>query len=105
MISGLPLAALGYLIPAAREWERQEQRTAIDKRLFPIWFAEKTLHELAGGSKGDFIKYSDFIDNILERGAEHTERKHEPAAPPRTGEDIINDFLPLIEADRGRGGG
>lgn len=103
MISGLPLAALGYLIPAAREWERQEQRAAAEKRLFPIWYAGKITHELTGG-KGDYIKYSDFIKNI-ERGAEHTERKHEPAAPPRTGEDIINDFLPLIEADRGRGGG
>ena len=103
MISGLPLAALAYLLPAAREWERQEIKAAAEKRLFPIWFAQKTLHEVAGGSKGDFIKYSDYIESILERGAEHT--KQNTAAPPRSGEDILKDFMPLIEADRGRGGG
>jgi hypothetical protein len=102
MISGLPLAALAYLLPAARDWEQQEVKAAAEKRLFPIWFAQKTLHEVAGG-KGDFIKYSDFIGDILERGAEHTERN--TAAPPRSGEDILKDFMPLIEADRGRGSG
>lgn len=104
MISGLPLAALGYLIPAAQKWEQEEMRAATEKRLFPIWFVRKTMHELTGG-KGDFVKYSDFVENIIGRGAEHTEREHEPAAPPRMGEDILNDFMPMIEADRGRGGG
>lgn len=101
MISELPLDALGYLIPAAQKWEQEELKAETEKRLFPLWLTERTLHQIAGGSKSDFINYSDYISKAFS-GAERTERRHDVTATPPTGEDIINEFMPLIEADRRR---
>jgi hypothetical protein len=105
LISELPLAALGYLIPAAQKWEQEELKAETEKRLFPLWLTERALHQLAGGSKSDFIKYSDYLDKAFGNGAERTERSHTATVKPRTSEDIISEFMPVIEADRGRNRG
>lgn len=106
MISELPLDALGYLIPTAQKWEQDELKAETEKRLFPLWLADRMLHQLAGGKKSDFISYSDFIDQAFNSGAERTERSHEATATPaRSGEDIIADFMPIIDADRRRSRG
>lgn len=105
MISELPLDALGYLIPAAQKWEQEELKAETEKRLFPLWLTERALHQLKGGSKSDFISYSDYIDKAFNSGAKRTERSHTATAPPRTGEEIISEFMPIIEADRGRNRG
>ncbi len=101
----MPLDALGYLIPAAQKWEQEELKAETEKRLFPLWLSDRTLHQFAGGSKSDFIKYSDYIDKAFNSGAERTERSHKATVPSRTGEDIISEFMPIIEADRGRSRG
>ena len=105
MISELPLDALGYLIPAAQKWEQEELKAETEKRLFPLWLADRMLHQLCGGKKSDFISYSDYLNQAFS-GAERTERSHDATVTPaKSGEDIIADFVPIIEADRRRSRG
>lgn len=98
----MPLDALAYLLPAARKWEDEEFKAEAEKRLFPLWIAERCMHELAGGDRKEFISYEEFIKKVLGGEKMTQTRTVTPARPPRTAEDIINDFMPMIEADRRR---
>lgn len=98
----MPLDALAYLLPAALRWERDELKAEAEKRLFPLWIVDRFMHELAGGDRKDFIAYDEFVKKVL-GGEERTELRAGAAPPPkRTADDIIKDYMPMIEADRRR---
>lgn len=102
----MPLEALGDLLRSARKWEREEIEEKIERRLFPLWAIRRAVHSLKGGSDSTFISYEDFINQTLNNGAQSAERRPTtPAMPARSGEDIINDLKPYIEADRRRQNG
>lgn len=101
MISELPLDALGYLLPAAQKWEEEEFKAEAEKRLFPLWLAERTLHQLKGGGKDSFIGYDEYINKAFGESPQQSSS----TSAARTSEEILSDFLPLIEADRGRKNG
>lgn len=105
MISELPLSEFGTLINAAQEWEQAEVKAETERRLFPLWLAERLLHQIAGGKKADFVTYSDFIKRAFDGDETAGVGMNAPEPPPRTAEDILNEFIPIIEADRGRGRG
>jgi hypothetical protein len=99
----LPLDALAHLLPAAMQWERDELKAEAEKRLFPLWLAERCMHELAGGDRKNFIAYDEYVKKVL-GGEDRTELRTRAAPPPpkRTADEIIKDYMPMIEADRRR---
>ncbi len=103
MISELPLNEFGSLIKAAQEWEQAETKAEIEKRLFPLWLTERALHRIAGGKKSEYVSYSDYLKRAFEENDEAKGKT--PEKPLKTAEDILNEFLPIIEADRGRENG
>jgi hypothetical protein len=60
------------------------------------------MHELAGGDRKNFIAYDEYVNKVL-GGEDRTELRAKAAPPPkRTGEEILKDYMPMIEADRRR---
>lgn len=80
----------------ARKKEAEQAKLEQEKQLFPLWLSGMILGKLGGKeimSFEDFLKsvFDDNIDNKNDRKA--TTKK-------KTTEEIISDFMPIIEADR-----
>lgn len=66
-----------------------------------MWLANDAVSKLKGADSP--ISYQEFLNKTI--GAERTERRQyapEPSTHRKTGQEIIDEFMPIIEADRGR---
>jgi len=97
MIEDLPLSALSYLLTEAYEQEEKQAKEEAERHLYPLWLVGKLAHDISR-ENGEYISYSAFLKNAFESG-ESLEKSHKPTKPQRSGEDIIKDFMPIIEAD------
>ena len=94
----MPLSELNKLISYARKKEEIKLKADLEKRLFPLWLANYVAAKIKGE---ECIGYDKFIKSTLiepntsikEQNADKTEH---------TGDDILAEFMPLINADRER---
>lgn len=77
---------LDNLVSFARKQETE-------KSLFPLWLATTTISKL---NNTECIEFNDFIDKVSTPNTSETISNRSP-------EDIINEFLPVVENDRKRG--
>lgn len=94
----MPLSELGGLISHARKKEEIKLKSDLEKRLFPLWLSNFIAAKIKGE---DVIGYDEFIRNtLIEPNTSST--KCTPEQEKRTGDDILEEFMPLINADRER---
>lgn len=90
------MSALGELLSYARNEEEQLEKLEREKQLFPLWLANYALAKLKGDE--EIMDFEDFIKQTFKPGAPT------PKKQKRTAEDIMAEFMPVVEADKKRGG-
>lgn len=94
MISELPLSYLDTLLSAAKRKEEEHQKSEIEKRLFPMWL----MKTLGGRMQGEeTLSYTDFLKNVF---AENNNPSTPQTRHKKTGDEILSEFMPIIDADR-----
>lgn len=77
------------------EEEKRLEKEELEKQLAPLWL----VNFLAAKLKGEEVmSYEDFHNMVFD------EEKPVKSKSQRSGEEIINEFMPLVEADRQKGG-
>lgn len=96
----MPLSELNKLISYARKKEEIKLKADLEKRLFPLWLSNFIAAKIKGE---DVIGYDEFIKStLLEPDTSTTKINRNTDKQERTGEDILAEFMPLINADRER---
>lgn len=97
LIESLPLTALDELLSFAQKEEKRTEREELEKRLFPLWLANYALGKLQGA---EVMDYEEFINQTLEPATAPIK----PTKKEKTADEIIAEFMPIVEADRRKGG-
>ena len=74
------------------------QKAELEKRLFPLWLINYALSKVKPGIEA--MEYDEFIKAVLSDESTiqlKTDTK-------RTAEDIMEELMPLVEADKRKGG-
>lgn len=82
------------LLSFARKKEEAKLKADLEKRLFPLWLSSYVLSKVKGTEcmeYDDFIKSSFANDEITSYDT-----------PEHTSDDILAEFMPIINADRER---
>lgn len=92
------MRALGELLSYAHKEETRIRKEELEKRLFPLWLANYTVAKLTGAD--EVMDFEEFINTTL------SDKAAPKAAPKKekTAEDIMAELMPLVEADKQRGG-
>lgn len=69
------------------------KRQEAEKSLFPLWLATTTISKL---NNTDCIGFDEFVNSVVDLN-------NDEVLSDKTPEDIINEFLPIVENDRKRG--
>lgn len=89
------------MLSFAYKEEARAQKAEIEKRLFPLWLVNYAVAKVKGGEVA--MDYEQFLATVFsdEQPAQvRTARKEKK----RTPEEIMADFMPMVEADRRKGG-
>lgn len=97
LIESLPLTSLGELLSFAHNEEKRLEKHEIEKQLFPLWLANYLIAKLQGAEQ--VMDFEEFMKQTTSPAA-----TPKPKIQKRTAEDIMADFMPLVEADKQRGG-
>ena len=89
LVERFPLRMLGELLSAARKREENEAKEKADKMIATLWFARVAIDTITGSEPVDFDEFQSEIT-----------KKDEPTKK-RTAEEIMADFIPIINAERG----
>jgi len=88
------------LLSFAYKEEERAQKAEIEKRLFPLWLVNYALAKVKGGELE--MDYEQFLKTVFStQPAPTTQTKREKK---RTADEIMAEFMPLVEADRKKGG-
>ena len=93
----MPLSELNKLISYARKKEEIKLKADLEKRLFPLWLSNYIAAKIKGE---ECIEYDKFIKNTLFEP--NTSITKYTDKTERTSDDILAEFMPLINADRER---
>lgn len=94
----MPLSELNKLISYARKKEEIKFKADLEKRLFPLWLSNYIATKIKGE---ECIEYDEFINSTLIK-PNMSFTKRTPQKEKRTSDDILAEFMPLINADRER---
>lgn len=97
LIESLPLSSLGELLSFAHNEEKRLEKHEIEKQLFPLWLANYLIAKLQGAEQ--VMDFEEFMKLTTSPG-----EAPKPKIQKRTAEDIMAEFMPLVEADKQRGG-
>ncbi len=92
------MAALGGLLSYAYKEEAAAQKLELEKRLFPLWLVNYAISRIKPGL--EVMEYDEFIKLVLS----DSDTPQPETKKKRTAEDIMAEFMPLVEADKKRGG-
>lgn len=98
LIEDLPLAALGELLSFAYGEEKRKAKEKLEDKLFPLWLANYAVTKMRD-EQAEVMGFEEFLQSTFEAG------DNPPKEPQkqRTAEDIIAEFMPLVEADKRKG--
>lgn len=82
----------------AEKEEKRLEREKVEKQLFPLWLVNYMLGKTAGI---EVMDYEEFINQTLSPTTESAERA---TTLKKTADEIMAEFMPLVEADRKKGG-
>lgn len=88
------MEALGELLSFAYKEEARILKTEAEWRLFPLWLANYALARMRGDES--VMEYGQFLESVFSG-------KKETAAK-KTAEEIEQDLLRFVKADREKGG-
>ena len=91
------MEALGGLLSFCYKEEANRRKEELEKRLFPLWLANYAVAKLSGN---EVMDYEEFINSAFDTPQKPAEIKN----TKRTAEDIMAELMPLVEADKQRGG-
>lgn len=83
------------LISFAKKEEEIKLKADLEKRLFPLWLSSYVLSKVKGT---ECMEYDDFIKSAFS----NDEITISCNTFEHTGDDILAEFTPIINADRGR---
>ncbi len=83
----MPLSALGELLSSAVKKE-------VETQTFPLWLANYTVSKIKGVEP---MEYQQFIENVNNAAFSGFSKEKKT----RTAEEILEDFTPIIQADKG----
>lgn len=89
---------MGELLAHARREEKRRDKLETEKQLMPLWLVSFAISRFKGEEIMDF---EEFIRQSLDDG--NDEAPKAPARPKRSGEEIMAEFMPIVDADRLRG--
>ena len=90
------MSALGELLSYARNEEEQRGKLELEKQLFPLWLANYALAKIQG--REEVMDFEEFVNQTFEPAAVSNKKQ------AKTAEDITAEFMPIVEADKKRGG-
>lgn len=67
--------------------------------MFPLWLANYAVSKMRDES-AEIMDFEEFLQSTLEAGKAPPKKQKKQ----RTAEDIMAEFIPLVEADRKKGG-
>lgn len=95
------MSALGELLSYCYESETKARKAETEKRLFPLWLVSYALSQLSGVMPGmepvEAMPYDEYIKTVLD-GQEQPKKEEIKRKGP---EEILAEFAPIIEAERG----
>lgn len=91
------MSALRELLSFAYKEEERQYKADLEKRLFPLWLANYAVSKLKGGEVA--MDYEEFLASVFNKpGTPKPKRKI------KTADEIVAEFMPLVEADKQKGG-
>lgn len=90
------MRALHELLSFANREERRKAERETEKRLFPLWLATYAITKIRDPG-AEVMEYEAFLKECLSPPGKTEKTKRAP-------EDIVSEFMPLVEADRKKGG-
>lgn len=79
--------------------EKRKAKEKLEDKLFPLWLANYAVSKM----RGEAVKIMDF-EEFLQSTLEADEAPPKKPKNQRTAEDIMAELMPLVEADRKKGG-
>lgn len=87
------MSFLGELLSFALEEEKRREKEELEKKLMPIWLISYALAHYKGD---EIIDFEAFMNETLKPS-------NRPTLKNKTGDQIIADFAPFVNADKMRG--
>lgn len=94
------MSALRELLSFAYKEEERAQKAEIEKRLFPLWLVNYAVAKVKGGELE--MDYEQFLKAVF--SPQTPAPKATKAKKVKTADEIMAEFMPLVEADRKKGG-
>lgn len=79
--------------------EKRKAKEKLEDKLFPLWLANYAVSKMRDES-AEIMDFEEFLQSTLEAGEAPPKKQKKQ----RTAEDIMAEFMPLVEADRKKGG-
>ncbi len=79
--------------------EKRKAKEKLEDKLFPLWLANYAVSKMRDES-AEIMSFEDFLQSTLEAG----EAPQKKQKKQRTAEEILAEFMLLVEADRKKGG-
>ena len=86
------------MLSFAYKEEERLRKDELEKRLFPLWLAEYALSKMQGNEPT--MDFEQFMSAVFEEPGKTPVKAQEK----KTAEDIMSELMPLVEADKKRGG-
>ena len=79
--------------------EKRKAKEKLEDKLFPLWLANYAVSKMRDES-AEIMDFEEFMQSTLEASGAPSKKQKEQ----RTSEDIMAEFMTLVEADRKKGG-
>lgn len=93
----MPLSHLGELLGFCYKEEERLIKREQEKELFPLWLVNYGVSLI---TNTEIMSFEEFLNTTRNSGNANVTNKPKPK---RTADEILNEFAPIIEADRKRG--
>lgn len=82
--------------------EKRKAKEKLEDKLFPLWLANYAVSKIRDES-AEIMDFEEFLQSTLDAETA-PQKKQVKQKKQRTAEDIMAELMPLVEADRKKGG-